>query len=434
MINALKSLKRIKLIAFLTILQLSIGLTLLNIGTIIEQENGNRSRNIDRLFDFENTYLVETKVYDNKNPKLDNKITSSDFEKVGKSYDKLVDLKENGMIINNFFYYCGGGGNPIMADKEGIGKNSIAKKYLPEEYHNLNEESLIRNTSEISIDEEFYNLYKLKIVEGRGFTSDDFNINSKEEAIPMIIGLDYKYKISLGDEFEYPMPEIDGGLINVKYKIIGFYDHNDMVMLGRKGTYIDGVTYSDAFVITPVVNDILFLSNKVIMAQYGVWVTVPNSNSMDKVIDALLPILEEDNFSLEVTNMRDEISKTKEVLEKSRMNSNVLGVALTILSVIGVSTVMIGEINKRKKEFGIRITQGATLNIIANEIFFEILFMSILGGILSLILTFMVDNNLLTIKVILKNLMIVIIIVTLISIIPIATLRKLNPINLIRGE
>jgi ABC-type antimicrobial peptide transport system permease subunit len=430
--NALKSLKRIKLIAFLTILQLSIGLTLLNTGSIIKQENENKPKNLERLFDFENTYLVETKVYDNKNSKSDKIITSADFNKIEKSYNALTDLKDKGIIFNNFIYYCGGGGNPIISSEGSAGKSDIAKEYLPEEYHNLDENTLIRNTSEININEEFFNLYKINIVEGRNFTSSDFNINSKEEPIPMIIGLDYKDKISIGDEFKYSVPDIDGGLINIKYKVIGFYDHNDMVMLGSKGKYVDGVTFSDAFVITPVVNDVLFLSNKVIMAQYGIWVNVPNSNSMDKVVDTLLPILEDDGFSLEITNMKDEVNRTKEVLEKSSVNASVLGLALTILSVMGVSSVMIGEINKRKKEFGIRITQGATLNTVSKEIFFEILLMSVFAGIVSLILIFLTDSNLLTIKIILKNLLTVIVIVSLISIIPILSLRRFNPIDLVK--
>jgi putative ABC transport system permease protein len=101
---------------------------------------------------------------------------------------------------------------------------------------------------------------------------------------------------------------------------------------------------------------------------------------------------------------------------------------------MGVSSVMIGEINKRKKEFGIRITQGATLNTVSKEIFFEILLMSVFAGIVSLILIFLTDSNLLTIKIILKNLLTVIVIVSLISIIPILSLRRFNPIDLVKGD
>ena len=121
------------------------------------------------------------------------------------------------------------------------------------------------------------------------------------------------------------------------------------------------------------------------------------------------------------------------------MNSFILGGVLTILSIIGISSVLLGELNERRKEFGIRIACGANLKTLCKEMILEIFMMVTLSSVLSIL--FLLFKQLLYTEVqylgtttLLLNFIVILILTIIMSFIPILKIRKFSVVDLVKGE
>lgn len=423
--NAFKSIKKMRFLSILIILQLAIGISMINTASVISSESKQREENISRLFDLSNTYFLRNIVFD-PTGKEENIDWYDAYTKSKEVYKKLEELKEKGDIKENYIYYASEGGNPIVD----------VTKYLPEKYQKVINSELINITTEIDVNESFYNSYNLNIEKGRGFNKEDFKIDPKVDNIPIILGLDYSDYIDIGDTFDYEFPDLKGNMIPVKYEVVGFYKHNDMINIGGQiiGRNFDDIFYSDAFVIAPIISDVLYLSEGTIIANYGIWVEAANSSSMVKVEDSLKDFLDENNYTLRVKSLKDQYQNIKEVAAKSSINAAVLGKALIFLSIIGISAIFVKEIERRKKEFGIKISQGATINKICYEIICEILIMTFIALIISFILSMLKGQNMLSLEIMFKSTITMLVIVIISSICPLIKLKRQNIIDMLRGE
>ena len=126
---------------------------------------------------------------------------------------------------------------------------------------------------------------------------------------------------------------------------------------------------------------------------------------------------------------------TKAALKNNINNSKILGGILVFLSTLGIASTMIGDIKNRKNEFGIKISQGASINTICKEMIYEILILVSLSVILALI--FLLSKygiKAITIKLILTDIIIISLITTIISILPIRIIKKIEIVKLLRGK
>ena len=415
--NALKVVLNIKFIAILIILQFSFGLYLINTSSITSQEAINKKKNLDRLFNFETTYLLTVGIYGDENVDSIN-----NFTKVSKTYNELIKMKEEGIIKNNFLYY-GGGVNPV----------AVNEKVLPEKLKNISYMS--NQFAMIMVNDDFYNHYKLNITEGRGLTKEDFEIEGLKKNIPIILGDDYKETVKIGDVFRHGFPDFrdeEGKGVYCNFEVIGFYKDKDIPLLGGEGEVISQMKYSDAYGIFPIVKDIMAISYEPMISQYGIWTDVGDAKNLEVVQKRLGKVLSEDNFSLGVYSAFDEYKVINEILIKDVYNSKILGFTITILSIIGVAAIMVGRINERKKEFGIKISVGATINKLTFEVILENSIICLISVFLSIIFIYFNYKDYLSFRTILSNLIIIFIIIFIVNIMPILKLRKLNIVEIIR--
>lgn len=449
--NALKSLKRIRLMALLIILQLSIGLSMLNSVTMIYQENTEKLNTFKGLFNFENTYLVT--LHDSL-PK--GKLGKSDVSgqdglskqiMYANKYNEFIEvLKNEGKIKTNSFYFSAG--DPPIQELD---------KYLPQKYKNLAGINKARLTAKININSDFLKCYQLKIRSGRNFTDEDFKIDYKKDNIPIIVGLDFMPNVKVGDVFsdkvkrivenseiktESDKKSLDANqlvLADVKYEVIGIMEHNAIPSIVTKENLIENLTYSDSFQIIPTVEELDYINEGTILLSGGSYIEVLEPSVIDYIKSETESDMEENNLEFKTKPLKEEARKIQETLIRGVTSSLALGTTLTLLSIIGITSIITGELSKRKKEFGIRISSGATLKILTKEIIQEIFIMITISCILS-VLSSLIKNYIfyssasLSISFLGINILIIGVLTIIISILPIVKIRKMNVIDLIRGK
>lgn len=427
MMNAIKSLKRMKTMAFLIVLQFAVGLMLLNSSTMVIENTRGRLNIFNKMFDYDKTLVLRCK------PKGTEKLLPPDKidEGLKKIYEELEKLKSEGVINKNKIYFT------YFPKIKGL------KDLVKDEYRNYEGEVISDYAATLMVNYDFISGYDLEIDEGRGFIEEDFKLDYRKENIPIIIGKDYKEKTKIGDVFkENVVAGYEGEGENFKviskdinYEIVGYYDNNAIPTIFSKTSFIERIRLTDSFMILPTVKDSQYDNEIIALDDLGCFVELGNINNLKYIEERIKPILEEYELISTVQYIKDEYTSVKEVLLRDVINSVVLGGILTFLSIIGLMSVLIGEIRDRKKEFGIRLSYGATTMDICKELIIEVLLMLSISSVLSLGGMFLKNPlTVLNIRIIVYNIIFILILSLLIGIIPIVKLRKANVIELMRGE
>lgn len=269
---------------------------------------------------------------------------------------------------------------------------------------------------------------------------EDFKKDYKKENIPILLGNEFEKTQKLGDTFKikYFSEAVRAGDFDAKLKedfltfeVVGFLERNAIAISnGPIELFAQTLLYSDGIKVIPSVENFIGYdamgesANAAIFLERGIGV------KEDELVKILNEKLKKYNlyanlFSLSAT------TTVIESYERDVKSSLALGFLLLVISIIGTSCIMLGQLNKRKKEFGIKIAMGATLNEIAKEIFLEVLVMVIIASIISLILNIKIGVGLTLIGI---NLVFVAIISILIAIIPVKEIKKMNVVELVKGN
>lgn len=424
--NALKSLMKFRIIYILIIFQLSVGLSMINISTTVQSNAQNKINKFNKLFNFESTYLSQLVTFHNINPdelstdRMKSLITTKGEE----VYKKIVELESEGVIKDIYIY------EPISGFINGVVEN------IAEQYKNLPDDTLRKYASCITMNQEFYERYNIPIVEGRGLQRDDFNRDYKTETIPIVIGEDYRGKVSLGEKFtqEYNFMYI-GQEANVTYEVVGFYKSGNLASIWSSNKFIDSLTYSDSLQIRPIIHGTP-INELWTMIDYGFFLDITSGSNKQKVESEISKILEGTNFYLKLIPLNEDYENAVNVLREDWINSLVLGGMMVFLSILGTIVTMIGEVNKRNREFGVKIGCGATKKKLIKEMFLEIFLLVSMSVIIAYSITFIkslfIEGTVLWMNIVIINFILTIVLTCIISIIPIIKLSKLSVIEMIK--
>lgn len=412
--NALKSLSKMKFITLLIVIQFSAGLYLINTANISKVEEEKLRINLERFFDFNDVMLINVKTY-SEEMELD----TTNYIKTLKVYEEIKKMKKEGIIDEHYSYY-GMGINPIVA--------KLYDEYtLPEKYKDMSLQELAKFGVEVMMDKNIYDKYNIKISKGRGFNEEDFEVQGKKENIPLIVGMEYKESISLGDIITRKIPDLNSNeedaFQEVEFEIIGFYEEDDLLVL-KDYNPISGMYITNFGAIMPIVNDIAWIDTATLIAQYGVFIEVKNKGKVPDIEKRLNKICKIDGFAIEKYTFEDEYNRGIEILSNRKTTSILLGIVVIILSSIGVSTIMIGRINSRKKEISIKIACGAKLKNIMIEMIIESTIICLTSFIISQIFIFINYGNYIGWNEVIKNLVVTGMIVVLITVMPLVNLNK----------
>lgn len=427
MYNAIKTLKSKKFIVFLMIIQLAYGITILNdVFSLVGVEN-KKLNNFNKMVDNENTYLIEVEG---------GEYIYNFYDDLDDIYDEIGKLESVRKTYLVFPF-------PMIVDKIDNINN--------DKYENIKNGYL--HQSKILIDSNFNNKYKLKVVEGRTLDKNDFNKDYRKENIPILLGNDFIGKKKIGEIYNINdiasvnkenRKENDPELIyeDINFEVVGFLEKDAIpVTTDKTGSIASSVIFSDSITIIPAVKNYLSFGTGVALGDMGVYVECYEGITEEKIKSDIENILKKYKEESKVKDHLEpqvrliEREGTKAALKNNINNSKILGGILVFLSTLGIASTMIGDIKNRKNEFGIKISQGASINTICKEMIYEILILVSLSVILALI--FLLSKygiKAITIKLILTDIIIISLITTIISILPIRIIKKIEIVKLLRGK
>ena len=112
----------------------------------------------------------------------------------------LVDFQSRLSSSSDFSFYAFAN-NFIEIIEEDIPETCVVNhgtEYAPESHYELDGE-LVTATEAIQVSENFFELFPMKITDGRGFEASDFE---QDNNIPVILGNGYRDAFQIGDTFE----------------------------------------------------------------------------------------------------------------------------------------------------------------------------------------------------------------------------------------
>lgn len=428
MFSGIKRLRKMGAIAFLMIVQLSIGLTMINTSGKLFEESQSRKKGITDLFNVENSMMFN--IVPSVGLEQGNLFrTWLDGNKADKIFDEMKELG----IINKKLVYAP---TPNV-----LGIQELIDK-IPKKYEKLSKFQKEDYTSNILINKDFFKHYNFNISSGRNFSEADFELDYKTNNIPILLGKDFEDIFEIGKVFPWKdISSVDeesskGNEVETKleedtvnFEVVGFLKSNAIPTTTMPNQqFATSIIYSDCIAIMPVIKDFIYFSEGRGMTSTGVILEQPKGVDKKELESTLQRKLREydlkgDEISLGAKNL------VTETYDRDVKSSIVLGALLLILSMVGTSCIILGQLNKRKKEFGIKIAQGATISDISRDIIIEILCIVIAASVISLLLNLKIGIG---INILMLNLCLVAVMTVLIAIFPIREIKKMNVVELVR--
>lgn len=449
--NTFKSLGRMGKSGFLVVIQLAIGISILNI--INNLGSSTRAKTITNFFDYESSefFVIVDPVYEEFRKMADKMVNSTD----GMVYEGEDIIKRRNALLNN--------NDKIYSvlnkvKEEGLIENVIVYSGMTtgkELYQKLSEKNLIvgknpfvRFEEIILVNEGILEEHKLILEEGRNLNLKDFNKSYKDGNIPILIGGGFKEIYKVGDiikksELVKGSLDKDDEFVEINLEVVGTVKDETLLTTNWvHNKFMESVDLSESTIIVPITKDIARFSLDWVIGDSSSQLSGPilklNNNVDRKVLEnrlsELLSEIKGDDinltFKLVPMSNNDEVVK---FLYSDSTKTIIIGITIIVLSIMGLITIILGEVNKRKREFGIKLAVGATIKDISKELIKEIFTLTCCSTIISFWFMYLVIGAInLKFSFLLVNLFLIIGLTILISIIPILEIKKLKVIELIR--
>ncbi|MGL5149557.1 MAG: FtsX-like permease family protein, partial [Clostridium sp.] len=269
-------------------------------------------------------------------------------------------------------------------------------------------------------------------------------LDYKKDNIPVILGGGLKDKFKVGDKmnWEARTSMSDDSKIMVTFEVVGFYKENEMIWFNTFDTLAGSAIFANSSIIYPRVKGLQDISYGNVLGDGGIYFELTPEMDIKEahsaILEAIKPIGDKYGYEFNVvksTSLQKDLELLGLNLDRDSGITKILAVVFTIISVLGITSTMLGELKRRKKEFGVRLSQGATINKICIELLIEIFLICLISSLFSLALVWWMNSAVtLSSRIILINLMYITILTCVISIIPLIFMRKMDIIELVRGK
>ncbi|MGL4850816.1 MAG: FtsX-like permease family protein [Clostridium sp.] len=302
---------------------------------------------------------------------------SSELYKISSVEDWMnnTSTKEDIKDYNEFYHYLKDNFNMLGFSNNNMLVKNIKLDNSVEVENGANIENML---TRLMVNEKYMKEFEIEVGEGRTFNTDEYEKNYDKEKVPIILGSDFKKITEIGAEFEV---YIDEKWRNAE--VIGFLKKGQEFVETPIGNY-SMISYDNVAIVPEfLIEDNTFdrLGNiylyKLISESY-----ITDLSAEDK-IKIKEKARELDLFQVQFTNITEAVESFKELFIELQF-FNIAILLLTFL--IGVGSLVlsiINSINDRKKEFGIYFALGATKGRIINIVIIEVLYITILAGIMS---------------------------------------------------
>ncbi|MGL5415274.1 MAG: ABC transporter permease [Clostridium sp.] len=429
MYNAFKSLVKSKKIFVIAAFQLALGLSLLNYTSSLTLNYKKKTETLKTLFKIENTYTSKAILND------------SDFNGY-KVIEELEKMKKEG-IVANYINYTTGSIRSLGNLEKALFGDEAEELFIADSYY----------CPFLNIDETIFNRIDIKVIEGRDIAEADFNKDYKTENIPIWLGIEHRGKVKVGDTFkerkiqkERPYKEGDfvqeesvpGRIVDdITFEIAGFLDYDQLPTFNRSDeTFMEHLTYSNKIVLMPTVPEFMQYNEEFgISEEIGLFVELTDNIYLQEYLERFEKVCLENSFMPQVINLEEAINLAIGNLDRELIQTIILGISLTFLSIIGITATFLGYLNRRNLEFGIKLSQGASINTLIKEVFMEIVYIVFFAIVLSyIILNLKGATDLFTIGMLFRNILFLGVISIIILIPMIIKLKGFKIIDLIRGR
>lgn len=425
--GTLRNIISLKLSAILIIVSLAMGMIIVNRTYMDYESAGKKLDTFSNMFDRNNTVFVdpELRVFEEG---------VYYYPGIHEVYLNEISKLENSKYINNIYMY--GQDMPIPDELH---------KRLPDKYQqNAPMESLKYNQLLI-INNSYMDRNNLKVVSGRTFEEEDFKKDFSKESIPILVGNEYLELVQIGEEFTIECPvavdKNDNMIIGkITFEIIGVLEKDTIPFLNKSrtpGEFNTQAIFENTASVMPLVENNYFFGYGYVIGGYGFFVELRDMKYLDEVKE----ILDDAFLKVKPVPMKAVIYDLKETFGQNEgyffrdvQTSFAIGILFIFISITGAVAILLGKLQERKREFGIKKALGATNIRLAFDVLKEISGMTILSSILSIFSILAISKVKITTEFIVFDLIIVIIITIVISVIPIIAIIKEDVVNMIRGR
>lgn len=440
--KSLKSIFRMGKMAFFIMVQLAIAISIFNILNNLGSIGVHKT--ISEFMDYENSrFLIieeenlieEVSMGKGMSYGKPNELGLLVNEKKQDIHRELENLKRDGKIENFIIYQYTPQPREFYDSlrKEGLeAKESSGRNLIPYDITAI-------------INQGFLEEVDIKIKSGRTLIKDDFKRDYKKETIPILIGNQLEKIYKVGDKIKREGSSLNdrGDVVNKEeffFEVVGILEKDSIPISSFiYDNFLETMDLPNSLILIPENNQIEGYSLNVGEDSFGPIIKLNGNISEEKLLlkikESLLKIdskLGNLKIRLEPVAGQDEIIK---FLYKDTNKIISIGVIIMVLSILGLTTVILGEINKRKREIGIRLAAGATINDIGKELIIEIFLLTLGSTTLSFWFMYLIIGIInLKASFIIGNLILIIIITFAIALIPLLEIRKLKVIELINNS
>lgn len=421
----LKSMFKRKLSCILVVLQLVISfLLIINSFKIINQVNY-QAKSIEEYLkiDPSNTYRM---VFSNCEE-------TNEFVKRLNALEQYV-IGLEGVKGYAFYDEIGIRFNELTGNKQYINRNLNIKKSMSRIEHPEISDVIFMNSSITSFG-------NIKIEEGRNLNKNDFD-NKNGKPIPILIGWEYKDIIKIGEILtitDYKEGDEAREKINTQFIVTGvisrgskWFSDNDFITdpLEKLGDKFIAPNYEFNK------NDIM----STLSTLHKVFIPLEKSINTKSTLKDIRAKALEYELNVDFKSINELLEDYKDSYKEIIIVNLVLGIFLIIVSLTGIITVTINNINERRQEFGIRLMTGSSIHDIEVLIIGELMIITFIAFVISLIV--IISNSdvfgdflyVFRYNILLFMIFIVSLITIISSIYPIYIIRNLQPKELIGGK
>lgn len=194
-----------------------------------------------------------------------------------------------------------------------------------------------------------YDLMNINITEGRKLSELDFIVDNKDRPIPMLVSEEYKDVMYLNDI-------LTSKLDDREYIVAGFFK-KDLKWLDDSGHISKLLVPLNDKIITPYIEDSSPTAS-MIKCQSRFYIHKGDSYTE---IQNIIQEAKKFNLSVNVSSLDDQLEELKEQNKVTIFYGIFISAFVIILSCFGLSAIMFYSVNSRKREFGIRIMAGASI-------------------------------------------------------------------------
>lgn len=335
----------------IAVLQLTISFTFLYNVIYINGQVSSAKNKITLTLDKANINLIEpvSNLDDIRSDKNNNPLKFYEYLKSNKSIEHCTVYEDHlllrGFNNNERFLMT----NNYAPEKEGT-------QYFP--------------MKTLKIDYKYNENFPYKVIEGKGFTVEDFNDNGTD--IPILLGSNYRNVFNINDSIEF----FDYFKGKRKLKVKGFIDEG-YNYIGRPISHMN-IHMLDNYIIFPMPSNIKFdMNNETdkfeienrIMESF----LIINDKNPEAVIEEIVQFSSNHFGNIKITSIDEKVDKYRKMYKTEENIVTSIFLIVFIMYSIGIITNMINSLENRYKEFGVHLLNGASIQDIRIRVLYEIL-------------------------------------------------------------